>query len=179
MPNVNRTISPFIGGSGNPDTYVELNPYAPGDLGTAYDYNDKTYQRVVCDSGATSATPTGLVAANQLAFWKDRANYVVTNDSRMALFNNVADSFRNNVAGVFRSAVPPGASCFVLIRGRNIPVKASAGTAGQLMTANTGTAADASGTAIGTAPQYEVLGVAIGSVASGNVATDFDIPNIP
>jgi hypothetical protein len=29
MPNVNRTISPFIG-SGNPDTYFEMNPYAPG-----------------------------------------------------------------------------------------------------------------------------------------------------
>lgn len=178
MPNVNRILSPFIG-SGNPDTYFEVVQYAGGDLGTSFDYNDKAYQKVTLDSGATSATPTGLVAANQLAFWKDRANYVVTNDSRMALFNNVADSFRNNVAGVFRTAVPPGAGCFVLIRGRNIPVKASAGAAGAVMVANTGTAADASATALGTGPSYQALGTATASAAGGNISVNFDIPNIP
>lgn len=178
MPNANRLTSPFIG-SGNPDTYVETIPYAAGEIGNVYDWNDRTYQKVMCDSGATSATPTGAVAANQVAFWKDRANYIVTNDSRMALLNNVADSFRNNVAGVFRSAVPAGATCFVLQRGRNIAVKASAGTAGQTMTANTGTSADASGTAIGTASPYQSLGVATGTATGGNVTVNFDMPNIP
>jgi hypothetical protein len=178
MPNVNRTISPFIG-SGNPDTYFEMNPYAPGDLGTAYDYNDRTYQRVVLDSGATSATPSGLVAANQLAFWKDRANYVVTNDSRMALLGGVADSFRNNAAGLFRTAVPAGASCFVLIRGRGVQVKSTGLTAGMTVSANTGTAADAIGVAVGTAPSYQALGVTTGPTVTGNTPVNFDIPNIP
>jgi hypothetical protein len=188
MPNVNRIISPFLGSTGNPDTYVELpnpspgaySPYAGGDLGNAYDYNDRTYQKVTLDSGATSATPTGAVAANQVAFWKDRTNYVVTNDARFALFNNVANSYANNVAGIFRATIPPGSGCFVLIKGRAIPVKSAGATAGMMMVANQGsTAADASGTAIGTPPPTQSIGVAIASSAGGNTSVDVDMPNIP
>lgn len=187
MPNVTRIISPYIG-TGNPDTFTEVTsttpgtfrPYAGGDLGTAYDWNDKTYQKVLCDSGATSATPTGAVAANELAFWKDRSNYIVTNDQRFALFGGVADSFRNNVAGIFRSAVPAGAQCFVLIEGRQVNIKeAGSATAGMLLVANTGSNADSLGVALGTAPGYVTLGVVTTATAANVAVCDFSIPNIP
>lgn len=187
MPNVNRIISPFIG-TGNPDTYTEpvsttpgaYQPYAGGDLGNAYDFNDKAYQKVRLDSGATSATPTGVVAANQVAFWKDRGNYVVTNDSRFAMFNGVANSFRNNVAGLFRAAVPAGSQCFVLIRGRQVNVKeAGSATEGMLLEANSGTNADALGVAVGTAPSYYTIGVVTTATTATVCVADFDIPNIP
>src|ERR1043166_4721896 len=82
MPNVNRGLSAFMQG-GNPDTVnVSLSsppvpgsftPYAPGDLGTTFEYQDKAYTPVIVDSGATASTPTGTVLANQLLYWKDDA----------------------------------------------------------------------------------------------------------
>jgi tRNA G18 (ribose-2'-O)-methylase SpoU len=189
MPNVNRIISPFLGGTGNPDTYTETasttpgsySPYAGGDLGTAYDTNDRTYQKVTLDSGATSATPAGAVAANQLAYWKDRSNYIVTNDSRFALFAGTANSFRNNVAGLFRSAVAAGANCFILQRGRQVNVKeVGSATTGMLLVASTSTtAADALGVAINTAAPCMPLGVVTTATSGTTCVADFDIPNIP
>jgi hypothetical protein len=188
MPNVNRIISPFIG-NGNPDTYYETIslapgaslPYAGGDTGNTYDSNDKTYQKVILDSGATSSTPAGAVAANQLAYWKDRANYIVTNDSRFALFSNTALSFRNNVAGLFRSAVPAGSTCFVLQRGRAVTVKeAGSATPGMLLVANTSTTAcDTLGVAINTAAPCETVGVVRTATSGTTCVADFDMPNIP
>ncbi len=192
MPNVNRIISPFIQ-SGNPDTDYQTGavpgsatpgafiPYAGGDLGTAYDYNDKAYQRVYLDSGATSASPAGVVAATQLAYWKDRANYIVTNDSRFALFGGTANSNRNNVAGLFRAAVPAGSFCWVLQRGRNVNVKeAGSATQGMILIASTSaTAADTLGVAINTAPNCMPLGVVITGTTGTNCVADFDMPNIP
>lgn len=191
MPNVNRITSPYIQ-SGNPDTdyqTVTFNPttpganlpYAGGDIGNAYDTNDKAYQRVYLDSGATSATPSGVVAATQLAYWKDRANYIVTNDSRMALLSNTALSFRNNVAGVFRAAVPAGSFCWVLQRGRAISLKeVGSATAGMLLVASTSTtAADALGIAINTAPGCNQIGVVRTATSGTTCVADFDMPNIP
>jgi hypothetical protein len=98
----------------------------------------------------------------------------------MALFNNVPNSNTNNVAGIFRSAVPPGAGCFVLIRGRNILVKSAGATAGMTLVANSGSSnADASGVAIGTSAPSQAIGVATGTSAGGNTACNVDIPNIP
>ena len=188
MPNVNRILSPFLGGTGNPDTAVEpvtgapgsYAPYAAGDLGNSYDTNDRTYQKVMLDSGATSATPTGAVAAGQVAFWANRASYIVTNDARMALFAGAANSYANNVAGIFRSAVPAGNTCWVLQRGRNIPVKSAGLTAGMILSATSAsTAADATGTAIGTPAPTQSIGVAIGPTVAGLTPCDVDIPNIP
>lgn len=192
MPNVNRITSPFIA-SGNPDTDYQTGafpgsatpgdniPYAGGDLGNAYDYNDKAYQKVYLDSGATSATPSGVVAASQLAYWKDRANYIVTNDSRFALFGGTANSFRNNVAGLFRAAVPAGSFCWVLQRGRNVNVKeAGSATQGMQLVASTSTtAADSLGVAINTAAPCTPLGVVITATVATTCVADFDMPNIP
>jgi hypothetical protein len=132
MPNTNRDQLLYIQ-TGNPDTWSfapETTTSTPtsvarriqGELGKAYDWNDRAYQRVKLDSGATASNTVGAVAANQLAFWKDKSQYLVTNDKRFALQGAVANSFANNVAGIFRSAVPAGYYCDILIRGRNIAV---------------------------------------------------------
>ncbi len=191
MPNVNRIISPYIG-SGNPDSDYQTGafagasatagvPYAAGDLGTAYDANDRTYQKVYLDSGATAASPAGVVAATQLAYWKDRTNYIVTNDTRFALFSDTLLSFRNNVAGLFRSAVPAGSFCWVLQRGRAVRVKeVGSATPGMVLISDTSTtAAQALGVAINTAPNCNPLGVVITATAGGFCVADFDMPNIP
>src|SRR5882762_2826944 len=119
MPNVISIISPFLQ-NGNPDTLnltppTQLTgggtppgsffPYAPGDLGASFDYNDKRYELVLNDSGATSATPTGVVAANMVAFWKDKSLRLVTNDRRMAIGGQTTNASGNFVAGIYRTAV--------------------------------------------------------------------------
>ena len=122
--------NPWVG-TGNPDTYVEapqspvstMFPQNQGERGEYFEYQRRTYVRVQHDSGATSATPTGVVAANQLAFWKDKTRWVVTNDSRFSELAGANNSFRNSVAGIYRSAVPAGYDCLILTRGLNIPVK--------------------------------------------------------
>lgn len=183
MPNTHRDQTMYVQ-TGDPDTWHSDALQRGGELGKAYDVNDRAYQRVQVDSGATSATPVGAVAANQLAFWCDRANYKVTNDKRFALYGGVANSFANNVAGVFRHAVSAGQYCDILIRGRNIPVYATAGlTAGEQVVADvTDATAYADGPiAVGTAITYQVLGVCrtTSTGAGGTAYVDFDIPNIP
>ena len=190
MPNSNRDQTLRVM-TGNPDTWSAAGPSTTdvasannlrlGEVGKAYDYNDRTYQRVKLDSGATAANTVGVVAANQLAFWKDKSNYIVTNDKRFALLGAVANSFANNVAGVFRSAVTAGYYCDILTRGRNIAVAATANcTGGTTVIADvTASTASADGVAVGTASTYQKLGV-VGTAVSASVAyVDFDIPNIP
>lgn len=180
MPNTNRDQTMYVP-TANPDTWSSATLQRPGELGKAFDANDKAYQRVKLDSGATAANTVGVVAANQLAFWKDRANYIVTNDKRFALLNGVANSFGNNVAGVFRSAVPAGYYCDILQRGRNIPVAAVAGVDGgeQVIADVTANTASADSVAVGTAVTYQKLGVVRTNVANSVAYADFDIPNIP
>jgi|WetSurMetagenome_2_1015567.scaffolds.fasta_scaffold01234_3 hypothetical protein len=185
MPNTNRDQTMYVQ-TGNPDTWKMETLQRPGELGKAYDVNDRAYQRVKLDSGATAANTVGVVAANQLAFWKDRANYLVTNDKRQALLGGVANSFMNNVAGVFRSAVTAGYYCDILIRGRNTALSvATADEAAMLggamiiadVTADT---ASADGVAVGgTSTPYQRLGY-VRTASTSNVAYgDIDIANIP
>ncbi len=188
MPNTNRIISPYLPGTGNPDTAYQLvstvpgaySPYAPGDLGNVYDTVDKTYRVCVLDSGATSASPAGAVAANQIAFWKDKANFIVTNDSRLGLLGGAATSFRNNVAGLFRSAVPAGAQFFLLVKGRSVNVKeVGSATAGMTLCASTSTtAADALGTAIATPSPTQQIGVVVTATSGTTCVANFEIPNV-
>lgn len=182
MPNANRVQSLYVS-AGNPDSENITTAYLAatfrsGEIGMSMDVNDRTYTRVVLDSGATAATATGVVAANQLAFWKDRSQYLVTNDSKQSDLG--ATNFRNSVAGIFRTAVTAGNSCFILIRGRKISVKGTAGAVGDQIIANSGTNADTTNISAGSAFTYQILGVcAVASTDSANVTVDVDIPNIP
>src|SRR5262245_1309449 len=75
----------------------------PGSLGITFEGGspDRTYQRVQLDSGANASSPSGVVAANQLLYWKDKARYIVTNDSAQALGGACSDNsaFRTFVSG--------------------------------------------------------------------------------
>jgi len=180
MPNADRTQSVYID-TGNPDTFNASTLYHGGDLGAAFDVADRAYQIVQCDSGATAAAPSGIVAVNTLAYWKDRSVYLVTNDSRFGLFAGQANSFRNNVAGVFRNAVTAGNYCALLQRGRNINVKeAGSATGGMSLCSDTSTtAAQALGTAIATSSPTQQIGVVVTATAANVCVADIDIPNIP
>lgn len=166
--------------TGNPDTVNEATPYYGGQLGQRVtDTLGREYQYVKHDSGATSSTSVGVSAANQLAYWKDRTDYLVTNDSAQAIGGAGlgTSNFRNEVAGIYRNAVTAGNYCFVLQRGENINVKSASGTyvAGDFVVANTGTAADATVVAVGTAPTVKTIGTAAGARSGSNTPTDVDI----
>ena len=186
--------------TGNPDTTniaaADFGPTAttvgmggqPGSLGIRFEASppDRAYQRVQLDSGATASTSVGVVAANQLAYWKDKSQYIVTNDVAQANAANMQgiamanSGFRNFVAGVFRSAVTAGRYIDILQRGRNINVKTT-GTvnAGDTVVSDTSTSA-AQGVAVtaGTAPTCKVVGIASVAAAANIAQVDVDIPEV-
>lgn len=181
MPNANRTQTVYCD-TGNPDTFNASSLHRPGELGTAFDYNDRAYQVVQVDSGATASTPTGAVAANQLAYWKDKDKYLVTNDARVAIGGNTANAFRNQAAGWFRTANTAGYYAMILQRGDWIPCKAAAGGGiGQTIIADS-TSAQVNFEGVGGNNQYKKLGVAreaTGATADNTVYADVDVTNIP
>lgn len=160
--------------------------YKPGELGNiAVDVSaNRRGQLVQLDSGCTASTATGVVAAGQLAFWKDKNKALVTNDALQAnavnapaggwgnAGNQTLDA-RNFVAGIFQNAATAGYYTIILQRTdaqAGFPVKVT-GTpnAGDLLVANTGTAADAAGVNAGTAPTCLVIGTVVGAVSGGKV----------
>ena len=178
MPNINRMGTPYVS-TGNPDSVNDASLYAGGELGVAYDENDRTYQIVKLDSGATAAASL-LPAANQLLYWKDRANYIVTNDINQAKGKSAANSaFRNQVAGILRNAATPGYYIHMLIRGRKIAVKSTEANAtiGYAMVSDTTNTAVS--VAAGTAPTVRPIGYQAATGTGAYVYTDVDLTNIP
>src|SRR5262245_13159562 len=78
--------------TGNPDTTnitpTDFNSMGgqPGSLGIRFESSppNRAYQRVQLDSGASASSLSGAVAANQIAYWKDKSKYIVTNDAPQA-----------------------------------------------------------------------------------------------
>ena len=191
MPNANRT-QPIWLPQGNADnTCISSVDYLaaggqPGDLGQAFDANTRAYQRVKLDSGATSATPSGAPAANDILFWKDKVNYLVTNDRRTAQgFSGGNDGYRNNPAGILRftpTAAQIAAESYIDVcqRATAISVASSAsGADGSRAVveagANNYAVAVTAGTAVTVMPIGTYRAAAVANVAS----MDIDIPNIP
>jgi hypothetical protein len=139
--------------------------YQAGQLGMRVTQVGKVYQVVKCDSGPAS------VAAGDVSFWKDRANYIVT--------NKLADApqGRNGVAGMFLTAVTPGYFCAVQIGGPGyVSIKtAGAPDQGMIAVANSGSSSDVVGIPAGTAPTYVVLGVFTGVLAAGKQPIELSI----
>lgn len=180
--------------TGNPDTTnIAATDFTsmggqPGSLGIRFEASppDRAYQRVQLDSGATSATSVGVVAANQLAYWKDKSQYIVTNDVNQANAANMGgvawanSGFRNFVAGIFRSTVTAGRYCDILQRGRNISVKTT-GTPvqGDTLVSDTSTStAQAATVTGGTAPTCKPIGIVSGAVVANVTPCDVDIPEV-
>ena len=179
MPNTSRDQTLYVP-TGNPDTWSSTPLERPGEIGKVHDYNDKTYQRVQLDSGATASTAIGAVAANQVAYWKDKTKYLVTNDVNQAL--GVASSAQMQfAAGIFRSAVPAGYYCDIVVRGRNIACAddGSPGVGELIIADATSGQARVKGIALGTACTHKELGICR-TASSANVCyVDLDIPDIP
>ena len=178
MPNARTTQTVYIT-TGNPDTLNDSSLYREGELGQAVDYVDRSYQIVRCDSGAVAAA-AGAVAANQVAFWKDKDLYLVTNNSAQAIGGQTTNAWRNQVAGIFRAAITAGNYCCILQRGDNYAVKSDGnGGIGQTAIANSGTSQDVTNVAVGTASTYQVVGIMRTTPAGGNVNVDLQITPIP
>jgi hypothetical protein len=146
----------------------------PGELGGVYPALGDQFQLVRMDSGATASTPTGIPAAGQVAFWKDRNNYLVTNDSRQA----DAASFpagaatrdaRNSVAGVVEMAVVGGEYFFVHQKGSSNVKTSTSPNPGDQLSAGTGTNADCTSTAAGTAVPSQLVGVVTSATKTGGL----------
>lgn len=164
----------------NPETVNYTPNYAPGELGTAYSFGLKDYQITQLDSGATVSTPTGVVATNQLAFWKDKASYLVTNDRRQAFGGIATTSYQNMIAGRFGSAITAGNICHIQQRGvGNLLDGGNTFAVGESVIAEADLVAAADRVAVGTAVTFQRLGFARGAAAAGIVAVDLDIPNVP
>ena len=178
MPNMKNSIGVYVPAK-DPDSVNVSSLYAEGELGQAYAHNDRSYQIVKLDSGVAAGVGPGVCAANQVAFWKDRSAYLITNNNNQAE-GGLAGS-ANQAAGIIRNAVTSGYYTHILQRGRNIAV-ADDGSCNpnEIAVADVTTnVARAVGTAVATAAPYLPLGI-VRTASSANVAyVDVDIPNIP
>ena len=156
--------------------------YKPGELGARAAVNNTEWQLVQLDSGATAATGVGVVAAGQAAYWKDKSTYLVTNNFLQAV--GTTTGARNEVAGVFQTAVTAGNYCFVQQKGRSvnaIKLASSSPNIGDWIVAdNTGSTAQFAIVAIATAPTVRSYGLAAAAGSSvTTIAADLDVPGIP
>lgn len=169
MPSnrVNQTV--YLGAFSGPDAMNASALYKPGELGSRFEISGKGYQVVQLDSGATSATGSGAVAAGQLAFWKDRSNYIVTNDKPQALGGPVASNARNAYAGVFQVAATAGYYVCVQQRGQSAAnVVTNSGTAAinDMLVPDVGTAPGVLVVTQGTAPATNPVGRATAATST-------------
>ncbi len=174
MPNVMKGKAIFIPG-GDPDSMNVASLDHVGELGQEFDYNDRVYQLVQFDSSCSS------VAANTLAYWASRAAYKVTNVAASGRLNSVDQSHRNNVAGIFRCAATASYYGCILKKGHNIYVNdtGSSSVAGDFLICITATNPYAKQVTLGTAPGYQVIGVAVASSSGNKVLADIDITDTP
>lgn len=186
-----RIQNPFMGTWGTPLATNAPTPfYAPGEIGCSFNDQDAggSFLRVKLDSGATASTGVGVVAAGQLAFWKDQANSIVTNDKAQC---DVGPSGAvNRVAGIFATAVTASPNvngtdgqplqyvCDLVIQKRAFPVAAT-GTIliGTYAIADTtgSTARAISQSTVTTAPVSQTIGVCASSVLSAGNTTPVNV----
>ena len=165
----NAKFQPSFVTTGNPASVNESAAlqHLPGQLGCTVEVGNKKWQYVLLDTGAVAAATPGVVAANDVAYWKDRTNYLVTNDERMS------EAGVNGVAGVFGCAVTAGYYCFIQ-RGGRASVYQDTGTAAA-GTVGSGSTASTCGlvfTTVGTAPINLPVAVALGAAATNMVSVE-------
>ena len=156
--------------TGNPDTVNDSSTYITAQPGQVLCSSVGDYQYVQLDSGATAAAGIAPAAA-QVLTWKDPSKYIVTNDLRFGQ--------RNLPAGILRNAATPGNYIYVLQKGTNIAVKGTSGSPGDLAIVNSGTAADSTSVAAGTASTYIPLGTVTVATSGGNITVDLDVVPAP
>jgi len=184
MPQVYRRIlAPFMP-NGTPDKTNAPSPfYAPGELGAAFwDQNTGLeFLRVQLDPASATGT-VGAVATGQLAYWKNKALAIVTNDK--AGSDVGAAGAINRVAGVFMTAVTATANatgrdgqplyymCDICIRGQiNVRAGGVLVAGAQAIADTTAAVSQAiSGAAVTTPAPSQVLGVWTSATITGGLA---------
>ena len=183
MANRRESPIPYLGLNGTFADYDQASLYYAGALGQRTSQDNKEYQLVRLDSGATASISSGVVAAGDVAFWKDKSSYLVTNDIAQALgaVDATNDNKRNEVAGIFLSAITAGNHCFIQQGGRVSPLAASGGTynVGNLAIAADSTVSDITTVAAGTAASHTQIGLVAGARAAGVAPVDLTLPGIP
>lgn len=140
---------------------TQADPYI-GQLGQTLDWNDptdgnvpKNYRLVQNDSTLSTLPSEGAVA-----WWKDRARYLVTTD--------VTAAGRGNIAGVYRRTSAVDELVCIQRRGKStVQVQTGTPSTAGLHVIPSATAGKADVAAAGTAPAYPLLGVSV-SAASGS-----------
>ncbi|KKM87466.1 hypothetical protein LCGC14_1268590 [marine sediment metagenome] len=183
MPkNIRHQIN-YLGPNGTFADFNESSLYYAGALGQRNTGEAKDYQLVQLDSGATASASTGVVATGDLAFWKAKAPYLVTNDIAQALGPAAGSNVnkRNAVAGVFLSAITAGNFCWIQQGGRASVLAASGGTyaVGNVAIAGDTTASDITTITAGTDIGFMVVGLVAGVRAAGVAPVDLTLPGIP
>jgi len=197
VANIRVIQSPYIGPFSNIEAVNESSTGTGvgihiGELGgrvelTQTGVGTKEYQKVQLDSGAVAGSGPGVVAIGQLAYWKDKSKYLVTNDPGQAIgassVANVNTPFRNEVAGVFTVAATAGNYTWVQQKGNNTVIKSKSvtGVPGYwVVSDNTAATSQVDLVATTTAPTVQPLGknVTAGSALT-TLTVDLDIPGIP
>lgn len=159
--------------------------YAPGEVGCSFtDQNTGgKYLRVVLDSGATSSTSVGAVLAGQVAYWKNQAQAIVTNDKNQCDLGPTAAP--NRIAGVFAIAptVAPGVlgsdgnplvyMTDLYLQKANAPLAASGSiTQGGFASGNTAAnTANCIASAVGTAAPTQSVGTWTSATVTNGIGT--------
>lgn len=207
MPNTRNVQSPYIGPFSNVETFHQnllgtnqMGPAAlfhPGEAGARVILSEtgvgaKEYQLCQIDSGVTSATPTGVATLGQVMYWKNRQQYIVTNDARFS------QNFLNSAAGVTlasagpvacvagvlvtpTASVVPGDWVYLQTRGQAAVTSATSGNAGDFAVPTTTTSTpQVTAVAAGTAATSTIVGRYITTIpAAGTAQLDLQLPEIP
>lgn len=179
----------YLGPFASIEAFNSATLYKPGELGSQFQGQVKAYQLIQVDSGAVAATTPGVPVCGQLAYWKNRSTYTVTNDARFAEgYRAVTGAGANSVAGVFVSltsgaagtaSITPGNYGWIQQRGTHVGVSTGSNTvaSGQTLHADTATTwtttptANAVADTLGTGPAYTPVGVA--TAANSAVTTNY------
>ena len=154
--------------TGNPETVDDATAYAPGQLGALLTRGSETFQYVKFDTGATAAAAV-TVAAKEIVFWKDADDFLVTT------VLNQAPAGRNGVAGVLANAPTPGNYFWMQVGGLASVKTSGSIAAGTQPIANSGSDADVTAEAVGTAPTYRPIGVAQAATSGGNTTVNLTL----
>lgn len=135
MPSGRIDQTLYIGPFSNVEAINVTTLYKPGELGSQIQLGGKAYQLIQVDSGAVAATGAGHVPlCGDLAYWKDRTKYLVTNDKVQAETGNEASA-----CGVFNS-LTSGAAGTASITPGNFGVIQQRGTHVGVLTVSTAAA---------------------------------------
>jgi len=185
MPNAWFSQPVFIPG-GDPEQMNEPSLLYPGQLGIRFSYiqpprvlptagseegQPKSFQLVQSDS-SMSVTPYD----SAVAWWANRTGYLVT--------TNAGTPGRNQVAGIFKTAVVPGNFCCVQQKGlaavKIIDAPTAAPTAAGLHVVPSTTNSKADVLASGTAYTFARIGRTMGVMNAGDntCLVDLDVPEV-